>query len=161
MITHFGCPVIRFSPCTSLHLEILGKSQATFGTRHVTKSRHIPSNKAIAMSAPCRLAAGTARKIESCAAPQIGRRTFASCSNHPVAPSRTANGAHIRCLREAKRGSFHIREAASSSQAQMRSFSQSTPRNKLNTIDQIKARNKGGVRFHYATCRPVLMKEMV
>ncbi|KAH3987800.1 hypothetical protein HBH69_024010 [Parastagonospora nodorum] len=77
------------------------------------------------MSAPCRLVMGATRALETTAMPRIARRTIASI------PARTAP----KCLRQP-----HI-QAGQSSQ---RSFTQSASRNKLKTIDQIKARNRGG-----------------
>ncbi|KAH7079334.1 SCO1/SenC-domain-containing protein [Paraphoma chrysanthemicola] len=89
------------------------------------------------MSAPSRMAVRAARSIEAAAA----RRTFASNASISSTPRTSARS--IQCLREARRdaGSSGIKNVA---QSQTRTFSQTTSRHKLKTIDQIKARNRGG-----------------
>lgn len=96
------------------------------------------------MSASCRLAIGATKVLENSAAPRIARRTFASSSNS-TATSRTTTHGSLRCLRETQRTVVQAGEAASGLRGQIRSFSQSASRGALKTIDQIKARNKGGV----------------
>lgn len=91
------------------------------------------------MSAPGRLAVRAARSLETAAA----RRTFASDASISSS-SRRITGRSTQCLREAQRVTSQA-GVAGSSQSQTRSFSQTISRNKLKTIDQIKARNKGGV----------------
>jgi hypothetical protein len=96
------------------------------------------------MSASCRLAIGATKALENSAAPRIARRTFASSSNSKATP-RTTTHRSLRCLREIQRAGIETGRAGSACKAQTRSFSQSASRSALKTIDQIKARNKGGV----------------
>ncbi|KAF1913496.1 SCO1/SenC-domain-containing protein [Ampelomyces quisqualis] len=96
------------------------------------------------MSAPCRISAGVARTIGTTAAPRIARRTFALHSaNLTSASPLTTRGGPI-CLRESQGSSIRAGELASPSRGPTRSFTQSASRSKLNTIDQIRARNRGG-----------------
>jgi hypothetical protein len=97
------------------------------------------------MSTSCRLAVGAAKALENSAAPRIARRTFASASSKPISTSRTATYGSLRCLRETQRTGTEAGHAANGLRGQTRSFSQSASRSKLKTIDQIRARNKGGV----------------
>jgi protein SCO1/2 len=101
------------------------------------------------MTAPCRLAIGASRALESCAASHIARRTFASQSSTSISAPRTVSARRTQCLREAQKISAGSASTANSLQRQTRSFTHSAPRSKLKTIDQIKARNKGGVRLYH------------
>lgn len=76
------------------------------------------------MAAPSRSTARFATALKSSTTPRIAARTFASRA--PSAPSRT-------CLRQPQ-----------PTMATRRAFSNTSSRQKLTTIDQIKARNKGG-----------------
>lgn len=95
------------------------------------------------MSSSSRLAAGLAKSLESTAAPRIARRTFASSSSKTVA-TQTAPREALRCLRTPQRPANAV---PNSTRCQTRSFTQSASRRALKTIDQIKARNRGGVRL--------------
>ncbi|KAF2034531.1 SCO1 protein [Setomelanomma holmii] len=90
------------------------------------------------MSVPSRAVARAAQSFECAAA----RRSFASDSSIYSSSQRLA-GRGTQCLREAQRATISS-QTARVSQSQIRSFSQTTSRNKLKTIDQIKARNRGG-----------------
>ncbi|KAH7405709.1 SCO1/SenC-domain-containing protein [Phaeosphaeria sp. MPI-PUGE-AT-0046c] len=92
------------------------------------------------MSSSCRLAAGLAKALDTTAAPRIARRTFASSSTNNAA-SQTAPREGLRCLKTPQRPAV---EASRSTKCQTRPFTQSASRSKLQTIDQIKARNRGG-----------------
>ena len=96
------------------------------------------------MSAPCRLAIGATRALESGAAPRVARRTFVSHSSTSTS-SRATRGTNTQCLREAQLSSAGTSRSATSLRGQTRTFTQSASRNKLKTIDQIRARNRGGV----------------
>jgi protein SCO1/2 len=76
------------------------------------------------MAAPSRCTARLATALKSSTTPRIAARTFASRA--PSAPSQT-------CLRQTQ-----------PTLATRRAFSNTCSRQKLTTIDQIKARNKGG-----------------
>jgi protein SCO1/2 len=76
------------------------------------------------MAAPSRSTARLATALKSSTTPRIAARTFASRA--PNAPSQT-------CLRQTQ-----------PTLATRRAFSNTSSRQKLTTIDQIKARNKGG-----------------
>lgn len=81
------------------------------------------------MAAPTRCAAGAVKALRSSIAPRPApHRTFASSALNSTVSSRT-------CLREAQRLAVA---------APRRTFAQTASRNKLKTIDQIRARNKGG-----------------
>lgn len=121
--TVVGGEIIQVRAHRSSHFETISQSHNLFPYLHMY--RHKTFNT---MSAPCRLAAGATRALERTAVPRIARRTFASI------PSRTTS----RCLREAQRPVQGTR-----------TFTQSASRNKLKTIDQIRARNRGGVRLAY------------
>jgi protein SCO1/2 len=97
------------------------------------------------MSAPCRLAVGVTRTLENSAAPRIARRTFASHSSNSISAARAATNGSLRCLRETQRSTVEAGKAVGSVRTQTRSFTQSASRSKLKTIDQIRARNRGGV----------------
>jgi hypothetical protein len=94
------------------------------------------------MSTPCRLAIGAARAVENTAAPQIARRTLSTSS---ISSSRAQFGKSAQCLRNAQISGARSMKPLDSFRGQARSFTQSASRNKLKTIDQIRARNKGGV----------------
>ncbi|OAL05668.1 SCO1 protein [Phaeosphaeriaceae sp. SRC1lsM3a] len=87
------------------------------------------------MSSSCRLTASLAKSLENTATPRIARRTFAT-SNSKTAPRET-----LRCLKTPQRP---ILEVSRNTGSQARSFTQSASRSALKTIDQIKARNRGG-----------------
>jgi len=96
------------------------------------------------MSAPCRLAIGATRALESGAAPRMARRTLASQSSASTS-ARAVRGTNTQCLRESQLSNAGTSRSANSLRGQTRTFTQSASRNKLKTIDQIRARNKGGV----------------
>jgi hypothetical protein len=111
---------------------------------------HLQGRHTLQHHVSCRLAIGAAKSLENGAAPRIARRTFASCSSKPTPTSRTTTNGSLRCLRETQSTGINAGQTASGLKVQARLFSQSTSRNALKTIDQIKARNKGGVR---SSCR--------
>jgi len=127
----------------SSHLEFLDRAHRTSPQQRFPDT----SDPTLAMYAPCRIAVGAARALESNAAPRVARRTFTSCGSHSTTPSRTTAGAHTQRLRQAQRSANSLGSSAGGVQAQRRSFSQTTSRHKLKTIDQIRTRNKGGVCF--------------
>lgn len=95
-------------------------SSKKFQHHHHPDSSHLPHT----MAAPSRSTARFATALKSSTTPRIAARTFASRA--PSAPSRT-------CLRQPQ-----------PTMATRRAFSNTSSRQKLTTIDQIKARNKGG-----------------
>jgi hypothetical protein len=127
----------------SSHLEFLDRGHRASPHQRISEN----SNPIIAMHMPCRIAAGAARALESNAAPRVARRTFASCSSKSTTPSWTTADARTQCLRQVQRSATSSERIASGVRAQRRPFSQTTSRHKLKTIDQIRARNKGGVCF--------------
>lgn len=100
-----------------------------------------PLIHAINMSAPSRCRAAATKALP---AARISQRTFASNRLKVAASSRPTPGGV--CLRETQRMRLGSEGCTSKVPRQMRLFSQSAPRSKLKTIDQIRARNKGGVR---------------
>jgi hypothetical protein len=102
------------------------------------------------MSAPSRCIAAATRGLQSNSSPRVTQRTFASHTSNPVASSRKATAGNTTCLRELQRTQQEAGRAANSVQGQTRTFSQSTSRSKLKTIDQIRARNKGGVCLYFS-----------
>ena len=82
------------------------------------------------MAATTRCAAGAAKALTGSVAPCFAHRTFASS-----ALNSTASSSSRTCLRQAQR---------LAAAAPRRTFAQTASRNKLKTIDQIRARNKGG-----------------
>lgn len=98
------------------------------------------------MSVPSRCLATATKGLQIGPVAQAARRTFASRTANSIASLRTAPGGNTTCLREAQRLRNGGLKNASNMQGQTRTFSQSALRYKLKTIDQIKARNKGGVR---------------
>jgi hypothetical protein len=140
--------IIRQWPVREAHISNFRRRHRASPHQRIS---NISNKPAIAMSTPCRFAAGAARAFESSATPRIARRTFASCGSKSTTPSRTAAGARTQCLRETQRSATALERIARGVQAQTRSFSQTTPRHKLKTIDQIRARNKGGVCFNISS----------
>jgi hypothetical protein len=98
------------------------------------------------MAAPSRFTATATKTLKNASASRVAHRTFASQTSNSVAPLRTIPRGNTVCLREVQRLRSNSRRTAISSQEQIRLFSQSSSRQKLKTIDQIRARNKGGVR---------------
>ncbi|KAF7677351.1 sco1 protein [Alternaria burnsii] len=96
------------------------------------------------MAAPARCMATATRSIQSSQAARITYRTFASSTSSPAASSRKVAAANTTCLRQLQTARNASGKAATSCQSQTRNFSQSASRSKLKTIDQIRARNKGG-----------------
>ncbi|KAH7381622.1 SCO1/SenC-domain-containing protein [Pyrenochaeta sp. MPI-SDFR-AT-0127] len=96
------------------------------------------------MSAPCRSAVGAVKALRSSSATSAARRTFTSQTSNSRAPLQPAARGNSICLREFKKFPSGGYKLAGNFQGQMRSFSQSASRTKLKTIDQIRARNKGG-----------------
>jgi hypothetical protein len=99
------------------------------------------------MAAPSRCLATATKNIQSPRAARITSRTFASSTSSLVASWRKVTAGNTTCLRELQMAQNGQRRVASNIQGQTRNFSQSASRTKLKTIDQIRARNKGGVRF--------------
>jgi hypothetical protein len=97
------------------------------------------------MAAPTRCMATATRSLQSPQAARITYRTFASSTSSPAASSRKVAAANTTCLRQLQTARNAYGKAATSCQSQTRNFSQSASRSKLKTIDQIRARNKGGV----------------
>jgi hypothetical protein len=108
------------------------------------RTAHDSLNRLRTMSAPCRLAVGVTKTLENSAAPRIAHRTFASHSSNSTSARAATNGC-LRCLRESQKPTIEAGMAMSGARSQTRSFTQSASRNKLKTIDQIRARNRGGV----------------
>ncbi|CAN9175589.1 unnamed protein product [Alternaria alternata] len=96
------------------------------------------------MAAPTRCMATATRSIQNPQAARITYRTFASSTSSPAASSRKVAAANTTCLRQLQTARNASGKAATSCQDQTRNFSQSASRSKLKTIDQIRARNKGG-----------------
>ncbi|KAI5372084.1 hypothetical protein J4E82_009226 [Alternaria postmessia] len=96
------------------------------------------------MAAPTRCMATATRSIQNPQAARITYRTFASSTSSPAASSRKVAAANTTCLRQLQTARNASGKAETSCQSQTRNFSQSASRSKLKTIDQIRARNKGG-----------------
>ncbi|CAN9326269.1 unnamed protein product [Alternaria alternata] len=96
------------------------------------------------MAAPTRCMATATRSIQNPQAARITYRTFASSTSSPAASSRKVAAANTTCLRQLQTARNASAKAVTSCQSQTRNFSQSASRSKLKTIDQIRARNKGG-----------------
>ncbi|RYN22488.1 hypothetical protein AA0113_g3555 [Alternaria arborescens] len=96
------------------------------------------------MAAPTRCMATATRSIQNPQAARITYRTFASSTSSLAASSRKVAAANTTCLRQLQTARNAAGKAATSCQSQTRNFSQSASRSKLKTIDQIRARNKGG-----------------
>ncbi|KNG47507.1 SCO1 protein [Stemphylium lycopersici] len=96
------------------------------------------------MSAPSRCLATATRNLKNAPAARISQRTFASSTSNSLASPRNATARNTTCLRELQRAQNGSGQTASSHQGQTRTFSQSASRRALKTIDQIRARNKGG-----------------
>jgi len=135
--------IIRDGPCIELTFANCRTSQRAHEDHFTTPSA--PIDLIEAMSGPCRNVIGASRAFESSAVPRLARRTFASQTSTSTPSSRVLLGTKLQCLREAQRANSSLK-CANSLREQTRSFTQSTSRSKLKTIDQIKARNKGGVR---------------
>jgi hypothetical protein len=97
-----------------------------------------------ARSNSLRTAHDSLKTLENSAAPRIARRTFASHNSNSTSARAATNGS-LRCLRESQKPTIEAGMAMSGARSQTRSFTQSASRNKLKTIDQIRARNRGGV----------------
>jgi hypothetical protein len=145
----FGCcekadsEIIRFeSVRTELDFESCNQFLSASNTRH---SAYTAQPTLEIMSAPCRISAGLSRTLEITAAPRIARRTFATRSANLTSTSSVTTRGGLKCLREAERSAIGAGKLTSASRAQTRSFTQSASRSKLKTIDQIRARNRGGV----------------
>ncbi|CAN9266021.1 unnamed protein product [Alternaria alternata] len=106
------------------------------------------------MAAPTRCMATATRSIQSPQAARITYRTFASSTSSPAASSRKVAAANTTCLRQLQTARNATGKAATSCQSQTRNFSQSASRSKLKTIDQIRARNKGGQSKQKALASP-------
>ncbi|KAH6852718.1 SCO1/SenC-domain-containing protein [Alternaria alternata] len=96
------------------------------------------------MAAPTRCMATATRSIQTPQAARITYRTFASSTSSPAASSRKVAVGNTTCLRQLQTARNASGKATTSCQSQTRNFSQSVSRSKLKTIDQIRARNKGG-----------------
>ena len=112
-----------------------------------TPRRHTVSNINTPMAAPMKCMATAVRSNSGPRAARVTHRTFAFSTSSPVASSRKPSAGNATCRRGLQTTRIGPKNAASSFQGHTRGFSQSTPRSKLKTIDQIRARNKGGVRF--------------
>jgi hypothetical protein len=110
-----------------------------------TPRRHTLHIYAITMSAPSRCLATASRSLKNTPATRIAHRSLASTTSNSITSSWKATGGNTTCLREAQRIQTSGIRAAGGYQGQIRTFSQSASRSKLKTIDQIRARNKGGV----------------
>ena len=137
--------IIRVGPCSfEAHIPNLYKYiHTTKTTLHVTWTSLNSPISPIAMSTSSRCIAAAARSAPTA---RIAQRTVASHISNLATSLRTAPGGNGICLRELQRARMGAGSTASGLACQMRGFSQSTSRSKLKTIDQIRARNKGGVR---------------
>lgn len=97
------------------------------------------------MSTPSRCLVTATRNLKNAPAARISQRTFASSILNSLASQRNATARNTTCLRELQRAQNGSGKVASSNRGQTRTFAQSTSRKALKTIDQIRARNKGGV----------------
>ncbi|KAF1831770.1 SCO1 protein [Decorospora gaudefroyi] len=93
------------------------------------------------MSAPSRCIAAAARGFKSIPVARISHRTITSHTSTPAASLRQAIGGNTTCLRALQRAK---EESSKNGAGRIRNFTQSASRSKLKTIDQIRARNKGG-----------------
>lgn len=135
--------------------------------RKVERSVHISATRsphildaapfAIEMASSCNCIAGAVGSLRPTAASRVNlnilrsatRRTFASSHNEYAAiPTRTMLNSGTQYLVRWSNKSFQNRSLAGSFRGAYegtRSFSNSASRNKLKTIQQVRARNKGGV----------------
>jgi hypothetical protein len=103
------------------------------------------SDAAIAMATPGRCLATATKNLKNRSIATIPQRTITSSTRNSFATSRNATALNTTCLKELQRAQIGVEKSANSLRGQIRAFSQSASRNKLKTIDQIRARNKGGV----------------
>ncbi|KAH9866397.1 hypothetical protein IAQ61_008402 [Plenodomus lingam] len=96
------------------------------------------------MSAPTRCMVAASKSLQSAPIARVAQRSFASSASKSIASVRTAPRSNALCVRESRVLQNKRRKTIVGPQSQMRQFSQSTSRSKLKTIDQIRARNKGG-----------------
>ncbi|KAF2856521.1 SCO1 protein [Plenodomus tracheiphilus IPT5] len=96
------------------------------------------------MSAPSGCIAAASKSLRSAPVARVAQRSFASKTPNSTLPSRMKVRGNAICLRDVQRLQNKQGRAIGTLQGQIRAFSQSTPRSKLKTIDQIRARNKGG-----------------
>lgn len=102
------------------------------------------------MSSSCNCIRGAAKGLRPAAALRLpirtsARRSFASSPSSRAQASRTNRS--TTCLFGAQKEARPIQSVVNSWRGQTRPFSNSTPRQALKTVEQIKARNKGGVRI--------------
>ncbi|KAJ4286813.1 Cu-binding protein [Kalmusia sp. IMI 367209] len=102
------------------------------------------------MSSACSCVSGAARALKSSTALRFpvqtsARRTFASIhSSKNAAASRTIPANSPRCALKAEKKSLGGARRPNGVQGQLRTFSSSPSWQKLKTIEQVRARNKGG-----------------
>ncbi|XP_014552678.1 hypothetical protein COCVIDRAFT_109767 [Bipolaris victoriae FI3] len=96
------------------------------------------------MSTPSRCLATAAKNLRNSRIATVPQRAFASSTTNALASSRNGTAPKTTCLRELQRTQISSGKTAGSLGGQTRTFSQSASRSKLKTIDQIRARNKGG-----------------
>lgn len=101
------------------------------------------------MSVPSRCISVLSKRHQNLPISRITQRSFASSTRHPTTSSRTAPRGNTVCLRAAPKTHRDNGRTWKDLQGQIRTFSQSSSRSKLTTIDQIRARNKGGVSTMY------------
>jgi len=99
------------------------------------------------MSSACNCIAGASKTLRAAPALRLpvqfsARRTFASThTSKPATSLRIAATNNTSCSSKAN---LYAGRRTNGMQEQMRSFSSSMPRHKLKTIEQVRARNKGG-----------------
>ncbi|KAF2241723.1 mitochondrial metallochaperone Sco1 [Trematosphaeria pertusa] len=102
------------------------------------------------MASACNCLAGVARSARASPALRVpfrtsARRTFVSShSSSPAVSLRIAGRNDTACASKSRKLGLQEGRRARSLHEQIKSFSSSTPRQKLKTIEQVRARNKGG-----------------
>lgn len=127
-----------------LHLEL--RKVSRINVRHAPPDHQNPFDIATTMSTPSRCLATAAKNLRNSRIATVPQRAFASSTTNALASSRNGTAPKTTCLRELQRTQISSGKTAGSFGGQTRTFSQSASRSKLKTIDQIRARNKGGVR---------------
>lgn len=135
----------RLARAPIFHLEL--RKVSHINIRHAPQDHQRPFDIATTMSTPSKCLATAAKNLRNPRIATVPQQAFASSTTNALAYSRSGTAPKTTCLRELQRIQNGAGKTASSLGGQTRTFSQSASRSKLKTIDQIRARNKGGVRW--------------
>jgi hypothetical protein len=142
--------VIRDGLCSrACHLMLEKVSRSIDTITPPTPYIREPFPVAIAMSSSCNCIAGAVKGLRPTAALRNPLRTAArrSLTSSSTAAPRITTGQGTLCLRRSEVQPQQWRSAVGSLRSEARWFSNTTSRQKLKTIEQVKARNKSGVSF--------------